>query len=63
MELLHPSSADAGDARETDDVLARPSVVTALLRALDELQRGDTSTEDEVRAALLARGRIGRRRA
>lgn len=53
-------SADDYDALlETVDVLSRPEEVAALQQALDELHDGETSTEAEVRAALMARGRLG----
>jgi prevent-host-death family protein len=52
-------SADDYDALiETVDVLSRPEEVAALGRALQELRDGDTSTAAEVRASLMARGRI-----
>ncbi len=52
-------SADDYDALlETVDVLSRSDEVAAIHRALAELEAGDVSTEDEVRAAMTARGRL-----
>jgi antitoxin YefM len=52
------SADDYDGLLETVDVLSRPDEVAALTRALDELRSGETSTADEVRASLIARGRI-----
>jgi prevent-host-death family protein len=52
-------SADDYDALlETIDILSHPDEVAALRRALDELESGDVVTEDEMRAAMVARGRL-----
>lgn len=52
-------SADDYDALiETVDILSRPDEVAAIQRGLDELAAGEVSSVSEVRAALLARGRI-----
>ena len=52
-------SADDYDALlETVDVLSRPEQVEAIRRGLDDLESGETSTADDVRAALIAAGRI-----
>lgn len=52
-------SADDYDALlETVDVLSRPDEVAALRRGLAELEAGETSDLDEVRRAMIARGRI-----
>ena len=54
-------SADDYDALlETVDVLSRPDEVAALRRGLAELEAGDTSDLDEVRLAMIARGRVRR---
>jgi prevent-host-death family protein len=50
--------ADDYDALlETIDILSDPDEIAALRRALDELERGDVATEDDVRAAMAAHGR------
>ncbi|WP_423920677.1 type II toxin-antitoxin system Phd/YefM family antitoxin [Frigoribacterium sp. 2-23] len=52
-------SADDYDSLvETVDILGNPDEVAALRRALAELESGDTSTADEVRRAMVARGRL-----
>jgi prevent-host-death family protein len=52
-------SADDYDALlETVDILSRPEEVEALRVGLAELEAGQTSTEAETRAALVARGRL-----
>ena len=54
-------SADDYDALvETVDVLSRPEEVEALRHGLADLEAGDVSSADEVRAALVARGRLSR---
>ncbi|WP_191966719.1 type II toxin-antitoxin system Phd/YefM family antitoxin [Microbacterium testaceum] len=52
-------SADDYDALlETVDVLSRPDEVAAVREGLADLATGDVSSTDEVRAALIARGRL-----
>jgi antitoxin YefM len=52
-------SADDYDALlETVDILSKPEEVEAIRRGLAELEVGETSTEEEVRASLRARGRL-----
>lgn len=52
-------SADDYDALiETVDVLSRPDEVAAVREGLADLASGATSTVVEVRAALIARGRL-----
>ncbi len=52
-------SADDYDVLlETIDVLARPEEVQAIRDGLADLAAGDVSTADEVRAAMIARGRL-----
>ena len=54
-------SADDYDALiETVDVLSRPDEVAAVREGLADLAAGDVSTADEVRAAMIARGRLSR---
>jgi antitoxin YefM len=52
-------SADDYDALlETVDVLSRPDEVEAIRRGLAEMDAGEVSSADEVRAAMIARGRL-----
>ncbi len=52
-------SAEDYDALvETLDILSSPDEVAALRAALTELESGDVSSADEVRAAMVARGRL-----
>jgi len=52
-------SADDYDALlETVDVLSRAEEVQALRDGLDDLETGRTSTVEEVRSAMLRRGRL-----
>lgn len=52
-------SADDYDALiETVDILGRPDEVEAIRRGLAELEAGDVSSADEVRAAMVASGRL-----
>ncbi|MEO7147225.1 MAG: type II toxin-antitoxin system Phd/YefM family antitoxin [Terrimesophilobacter sp.] len=52
-------SADDYDALlETVDILGRPDEVEAICRGLAELVAGDVSSADEVRAAMVASGRL-----
>jgi len=52
-------SADDYDALiETVDILSRPDEVEAIRRGLGELEAGEVATADEVRAAMIARGRL-----
>lgn len=43
---------------ETVDILSRPDEVAALREAIAELESGEVSSADEVRAAMVARGRL-----
>jgi len=52
------SADDYDSLLETIDILSRPDEVAALVRGLADLDEGQVSSVDEVRAALLARGRI-----
>ncbi len=52
-------SADDYDALiETVDVLSRPDEVAAIAEGLRDLEEGALANEDEVRAAMVARGRL-----
>jgi prevent-host-death family protein len=52
-------SADDYDALlETVDILSRPDEVEAIQRGLAELEAGELSSADDVRAAMIARGRL-----
>lgn len=52
-------SADDYDALlETVDILSRPNEVEAIRRGLAELETGDISSADDVRAAMIASGRL-----
>ena len=52
-------SAEDYDALvETVDILSNPDEVAALRTAIAELDSGDVSSADEVRAAMVARGRL-----
>ncbi len=52
-------SADDYDALlETVDILSRPDKVEAIRRGLAELEAGEVSSADEVRAAMVASGRL-----
>lgn len=52
-------SADDDDALlETVDILSRPEEVEAIRRGLDEIEAGDVSTVDDVRAAIVASGEL-----
>ena len=54
-------SADDYDSLvETVDVLSHPDEVAALSTALAELEDGDVSSVDAVRAAMIDRGRLPR---
>jgi len=52
------SADDYDSLLETVDILSRPAEVAALMRGLADLDEGRVSSADEVRAALVARGRI-----
>lgn len=52
------SADDYDELLETVDVLSRPDEVDAIRRGLADLATGDVSTVDEVRAAMIARGRL-----
>ena len=43
---------------ETVDILSRPDKVEAIRRGLAELEAGEVSSADEVRAAMVASGRL-----
>ncbi|WP_455133780.1 hypothetical protein [Microbacterium aurum] len=43
---------------ETVDILSNPDEVAALRTAIAELESGDVSSVEEVRAAMVARGRL-----
>lgn len=52
-------SADDYDALlETVDILSRPDEIDAIRRGLAELEADDVSSVDDVRAAMIARGRL-----
>jgi antitoxin YefM len=52
-------SADDYDALlETVDILSRPDEVEAIQRGLAEVEAGKLSSADDVRAAMIARGRL-----
>lgn len=52
------SAEDYDSLVETVDILSNPEEVAALRTAIAELESGDVSTADEVRAAMIARGRL-----
>jgi len=52
------SADDYDSLLETVDILSRPDEVAALMSGLADLDEGQGSSVDEVRAALVARGRI-----
>lgn len=52
-------SADDYDALlETVDILSRPDEVDAIRRGLVDLETGELSSADDVRAAMIRRGRL-----
>lgn len=52
-------SADDFDALiETVDILSRPDEIAAIRQGIDDLETGELSSSDDVRAALIAQGRI-----
>ena len=52
-------SVDDYDALlETVDILSRPEEVEAIRRGLAELEAGDISSADDVRASMVASGRL-----
>lgn len=53
-----PSEDDCDSLIETVDILSDPDDVVALRAAIAELERGEVSSECEVRAALVASGRL-----
>lgn len=54
-------SADDYDALiETVDILSRPDEIDAIRRGLAEVEAGEVSSVDELRAAMAARGRLSR---
>ncbi len=52
------SADDYDSLLETVDILSRPEEVAALREGLADLEAGNTSSVDDVRASLVARGRI-----
>lgn len=52
------SADDYDSLMETVDILSDPEEVAALQVAITELMSGEVSTADEVRAAMVARGRL-----
>ncbi|MFT4167054.1 MAG: type II toxin-antitoxin system Phd/YefM family antitoxin [Microlunatus sp.] len=52
------SADDYDSLLETVDVLSRPEEVAAIQRGLLDFEADETSSGDEVRAAMIARGRI-----
>lgn len=52
------SADDYDSLLETVDILSRPDEVDALRRGLAELEAGETASADEVRASMVARGRL-----
>lgn len=52
------SAEDYDSLLETLDILGNPEEVAALRTALAELEAGEVSSAQEVRAAMTARGRI-----
>ena len=52
------SADDYDSLLETVDVQSRPAEVEAIRRGIQDLDAGETSTADEVRAALIAAGRL-----
>lgn len=52
------SAEDYDALLETVDILSSPEEVAALRAAIAELESGDVSSADEVRAAMIARGRL-----
>jgi prevent-host-death family protein len=52
-------SADDFDALiETVDILSRPDEIAAIRQGIDDLEAGALSSADDVRAAMIAQGRI-----
>lgn len=52
-------SADDFDALiETVDILSRPDEIAAIRQGIDDLESGTLSSADDVRAAMIAQGRI-----
>lgn len=54
------SAEDYDSLIETVDILSDPEEVAALRTALAELDAGDVSSADDVRAAMIASGRLGK---
>lgn len=52
------SAEDYDSLLETVDILSNPEEVAALRTAIAELESGEVSSAAEVRAALIARGRL-----
>jgi prevent-host-death family protein len=52
------SADDYDSLLETVDVLSRPDEVDTVRQGLADIDAGDVSTLDEVRAAMIARGRL-----
>lgn len=56
------SADDYDSLLETVDILSRPDEVAAIRQGLTDLEAGDMYSAEEVRAALVAGGRIADRR-
>lgn len=54
------SAEDYDSLIETVDILSDPEEVAALRTAIVELAAGDVSSADDVRAAMIASGRLGK---
>ncbi|QOC25174.1 type II toxin-antitoxin system Phd/YefM family antitoxin [Microbacterium hominis] len=54
------SAEDYDSLIETVDILSDPEEVAALRTAIAELEAGDVSSADDVRAAMIASGRLGK---
>lgn len=52
------SADDYDSLLETVDILSRPDEVEALRQGIADLEAGAVSTADEVRTAMIARGRL-----
>lgn len=54
------SAEDYDSLIETVDILSDPQEVAALRTAIAELEAGDVSSADDVRAAMIASGRLSK---
>lgn len=54
------SAEDYDSLIETVDILSDPEEVAALRTAIAELEAGDVSSADDVRAAMIASGRLSK---